>query len=408
MNLSYHIARRYLFSKKSHNAVNVISIISVVGIAVATMALVCALSVFNGFTQVVSHSFSAFDPALKVVPVKGKVFDASTPQVDQVRKLEGVDFVSESLEENALLTFGERQEPILLKGVSSNFLDLVDQKKVIIDGQFVLREGDTDYGVIGGGLAVNLGIGANFLEPASIWIPKRNVNVNIANPTDAFVRNDVFISGVFGINQPKYDDQILIVSIDLARELLYYENEVTSLDIKVKEGVSVDDLRKQISSILGKDYLVKDRFEQQADLFRMVSIEKWVTFLILAIILLIAVFNIVGSLSMLIIEKTEDIAILQNLGASNRLITRIFLIEGWLITLFGSLSGLIVGLAVCLLQQHFGLLKLGSTPGEFVIDAYPVAVQLFDVVIIFVTVSIIGFLAVLYPVNTLRKKLAKK
>lgn len=421
MNLSLHIARRYLFAKKSHNAINVISMISVFGIALATAALVCVLSVFNGFTGVVSQTFSSFDPELQITPASGKVFDPNSPQMEEVKKIAEIAFISESLEENALLKNGDRQEPIILKGVSKKFENLADIDKLIIDGRFLLREDTSgaveasgadslqewhiDNGVVGAGLAMFLGVRANFVNPVEVYVPKRNVRVNPANPSTAFDRSDVFISGVFALNQAKYDDQMMIVSIDLARELLRYETEVSSIDIKLKDAAEVDRVQAKIKSVLGENYLVKNRFEQQEDLFRMVSIEKWVTFLILAIILVIAVFNIVGSLTILIIEKNEDIRILKNLGADNKLILKVFLFEGGLITFVGTIAGIILGLIICLLQQYFGLLQLGSTPGTFVMDAYPVVVELLDVLLIFVTVSMIGLLAVTYPVNNLRKRL---
>ncbi|WP_165023727.1 ABC transporter permease [Dysgonomonas sp. ZJ279] len=404
MKLSLYIAKRYLFSKKSHNAINVISMISVCGIAIATMALVCTLSVFNGFTNVVAKSFSSFDPELQITPAQGKVFDSTDPKILKVKQLAEISLVSESLEENALLRFEDRQDPILLKGVSSEFVNLADINKLIIDGEFMLREGDIDYSVIGAGLAMYMGTRAGFLSPLEIYIPKRNEKINLANPSTAFTRSEVYVSGVFALNQAKYDDQMLIVSIDLMRELLHYDTEVSSLDIKIKEGESLENVRHKIEGILGNDYLVKDRFEQQEDLFRMVNVEKWVTFLILAIISMIAIFNVVGSLSMLIIEKTADIKILQSMGANNKLITNIFLLEGWLITFIGGIAGLIIGIIICLLQQYFGILKLGDA-GTFVIDSYPVSVQMLDILLIFVTVNIIGFLAVLYPVNNLRKNL---
>lgn len=406
MNLPLHIARRYLFAKKSHNAINAISMISVCGIAVGTMALVCALSIFNGFTDVVATTFSAFDPELQISPAKGKVFDPAGAKIEQVKALPEIAFTSESLEENALIKFADRQEPIVLKGVSPGFEKMADIDKLIIDGSFTLREGDIENGVIGAGLAMFLGVRAGFLEPVELYVPKRNERINLANPSTAFTQSGAFVSGVFALNQQKYDDQMFIVSIDLARELLRYDKEISSLDIKVKDGYDIDKVHSKIKSILGDDGLVvKNRFEQQADLYRMVNVEKWVTFLILSIILIIAVFNVVGSLTMLIIEKDEDVRILKSLGANNKLITRIFLFEGWLITLVGAVSGLVIGLIVCLLQQYFGLLKLGSTPGAFVIDAYPVSVQVWDIVLIFITVNIIGFLAVIYPVNNLRKRL---
>lgn len=405
MNLPLHIARRYLFAKKSHNAINIISAISVFGIALATMALVCVLSVFNGFTDVVTITFSAFDPELQIVPAQGKVFDPTTSQVQKLREVSGIEFISESLEENALLKYGDRQEAVLLKGVSPQFEHLAQLDTLLVDGSFVLREGDIDHGVIGGGLSMYLGVGANFMNPVEIYIPKRNVRVNPANPTSAFDRTDVFVSGVFILNQAKYDDQLFIVSIDLTRELLRYENEVSSLDIKVKDGVDVSNVQDEIRSILGDEFLVKNRFEQQEDLHRMVNMEKWVTFLILGLIMVIAVFNLVGSLTILIIEKDEDIRILKTMGARNKLVMRIFLLEGLLVNFVGVVIGIALGLIVCLAQQYFGLWKLGSSPETFIIDAYPVSVQLGDVALIFVAVSLIGILAVLYPINNLRKRL---
>lgn len=380
--------------------------ISVCGITVATMALVCALSVFNGFTDVVANTFSAFDPELQITPAKGKVFDPTSKKIEEIKALPEIEFTSESLEDNALIKFADRQEPIILKGVSANFINLANVNNLIIDGKFSLREGDIENGVIGAGMAMFLGVRAGFLDPVELYAPKRNERINLANPATAFTQSEVFVSGVFALNQQKYDDQMFIVSIDLARELFHYDKEISSLDIKVKDGYNVDKVHDKIKSILGKDeLLVKNRFEQQADLYRMVNVEKWVTFLILCIILIIAVFNVIGSLTMLIIEKDEDVRILKSLGANNTLITRIFLFEGWLITFVGAVVGVTLGLTLCLLQQYFGLLKLGNTPGAFVIDAYPVSVQALDIVLIFVTVSIIGFLAVIYPVNNLRKRL---
>lgn len=404
MNLPLHIARRYLFAKKSHNAVNVISLISVCGITVATAALVCALSIFNGFTDFSAKTFSAFDPELQITPVTGKVFEP-TQEKQKIKEIPEVAFVSESLEENALAKFMDRQEAIVMKGVSPEFVELARINDLIIDGEFILKEGDIEEGVIGGGLATFLGVRAGFLDPVELYVPKRNVNINLANPSTAFTPSQVFISGVFALNQPKYDEQVLIMDIDQVRELLDYETEVSSLDIKVKDANDIDKVQDKIKSILGDNLVIKNRMQQQEEMYRMVNIEKWVTFLILGIILIIAIFNIVGSLTMLILEKEEDIRILRNMGAKNKLITKIFLFEGWLITFVGAVVGLIIGLIICLLQQHYGLLKLGSDDGSFIINAYPVAVEPTDIIIIFLTVNIIGFLAVSYPVNTLRKKL---
>ena len=407
MNVSFFIARRYLFSKKSHNAINVISAISVCGIAIATMAMVTVLSVFNGFGGIVEGMFSAFDPHLKISVKEGKVFDYHTSPFEEVLQLEGIQLLSESLEENALFKFDAQQVPVRVKGVSEEFRLMADMQRLIMDGSFRLREDVVDYTTLGAGLAIALGARPGFIDPIEIYAPKRDVRVNLANPSTAFTTGYAQIGGVFSLNQPEYDDQMAIIPIELARELFNYENEVTSLDIKLNPDASVKKLKREMAAILGERFVVEDRYEQQRASYRMLQIEKWVTFLILAFILLIAVFNVVGSLSMLIVEKRDDIRSLQNMGASNSLVSRIFLYEGWLITLIGIIAGIVTGLILCLLQQHFGLLKLSDTPGAYIIDAYPVIVKVSDLLIVFAVVSVIGLLTVLYPVNNLRKQLGK-
>lgn len=407
MNISFFIARRYLFSKKSHNAINVISAISVCGIAIATMAMVCVLSVFNGFGGIVEELFSAFDPDLKISVKQGKVFDYHTPAFEEALQLEGIQLISESLEENVLFKFEEQQVPVRMKGVSEDFKLMTDMEKLIVDGSFQLREDVVDYTTLGAGLAVSLGARPGFIKPIEIYAPRRDVRVNLANPAAAFTTGYAQIGGVFSLNQPEYDEQMAIIPIELARELFNYKNEVTTLDIKLAPDVSVKRVKREMQHLLGEKFVVEDRYEQQRESFRMLQIEKWVTFLILAFILLIAVFNVVGSLSMLIVEKRDDIRSLQNMGASNRLVARVFLYEGWLITFIGIVSGIVIGLIICLLQQHFGLLRLSNTPGAYIIDAYPVIVKVSDILIVFAVVSVIGLLTVLYPVNNLRKQLGK-
>lgn len=405
MNVSFFIARRYLFSKKSHNVVNVISAISVCGIAVATAAIVCVLSIFNGFGGIVEGTFNAFDPDLKITVKEGKVFDYHTPEFEKALQVNGIQIISESLEENALFMFGESQVPVLMKGVSEEFKLMTDMEKLLLEGSFNLREDVVDYTTLGSGLAMTLGARPGFINPIEIYAPKRDVRVNLANPAAAFTRAYIQIGGVFSLNSPEYDEQMAIIPIQLARDLFGYENQVTSLDIKLDPDVSVNRVKREIERILGDDFLVEDRYQQQKESYRMMQIEKWVTFLIMVFVLLIAVFNLVGSLSMLIVEKRDDIKSLQNMGASEQLISRIFLYEGWLISFIGIISGIITGLSLCLLQQHFGLLQLSDTPGAYIIDAYPVIVKMTDVVIAFAVVSLISLLTVLYPVNNLRKKL---
>lgn len=379
--------------------------ISVCGIAIATMAMVCTLSIFNGFTKLVSDSFSIMDPDLQIIPAKGKVFDASSAIFQKIKNLPEVAVVSETVEDNALVKYGERQDPVLIKGVSDQFKEMVDTKRLVTSGEFSLREGDVDFCVAGIGVAINLGLRTDNITPIEIYSPKRDVKIQLANPANAFTTAYTYPAGVFTLNQAKYDDQIILVSLDLARELFRYNNEVTSLDIKLKENVSANDAESKIQKQLGDNFIVKNRFEQQADSFRMVNIEKWVTFLILSFILIIAVFNVVSSLSMLILDKSADIDILRNMGAENNLITRIFKIEGWLISMSGAIAGIVIGLVLCLIQQHFGILKLGQTPGAFIVDSYPVEVIFTDILFVFITVSIIGGLIVLYPVNNLKKRL---
>lgn len=406
MNVSFFIARRYLFSKKSHNAINVISAISVCGIAIATMAMVTVLSVFNGFGGIVEGMFNAFDPDLKITVKEGKVFDYKTDAFQEALNTTGVQMISESLEENALFIFDTQQVPVVMKGVSEEFYLMADMNKLLVDGTFKLREDVVDYTTLGSGLAVSLRARPGFINPVEIYAPKRDVRVNLANPSAAFTTGYAQIGGVFSLNDPKYDEQMAILPISLVRELLSYEDEVTSVDVKVAGGASVSRVKRDIQRILGDEFVVEDRYEQQSESYRMLQIEKWVTFLIMAFILLIAVFNVVGSLSMLIVEKKEDIQSLRNMGASNRLITRIFMYEGWLITFIGIIAGIVLGLLLCLLQQHFGLLKLSEVPGAYIIDAYPVIVRFADILVVFAVVSIISMTTVLYPVNNLRKKLA--
>lgn len=405
MNFSLFIAKRYLFSKKSHNAINVISIISVCGIAIATMAMVCVLSVFNGFAGIVEGMFSAFDPDLKISAKVGKVFDYHTPEFNEALQLPGIQMISETLEEHALYKFDEQQVPVLIKGVSEEFELMTDMNKLIIDGRFHLSDGDVDYTVLGAGLAMSLGARAGFVNAIEIYAPKRDVRVNLANPAAAFTREHVMIGGVFSLNQVNIDDQMALVPIALARKIFNYDSEVTALEIKLNPNVSVKKIKKQMEEIIGDDFLIENRYEQQIESYRMLQIEKWVTFLILAFIVLIAVFNVVGSLSMLIVEKNEDIKSLRNMGAGNNLIARIFLFEGWLIALFGIISGIFVGLVLCLIQQYFGILRLSDVPGAYIVDAYPVIVRFWDIVTVFSIVSIISLITVFYPINNLKKKL---
>lgn len=408
MNFPFYIARRYLFSKKSHNAINVISLISVCGVVIATIALVCALSVYNGFNDLVSSLFSHFDPELKITARYGKVFNPDNDTIRQIRNMPEVAIASEVLQDNALIKYKERQEVGVIKGVDNRFSQLVNIDSVLIDGEFKLSDEVANYTILGIGLASHLGINAGFISPLEIYVPKRDQKVNMANPATSFNIGYSFISAVFRINQQQYDDYYMLIPLEQARSLLHYENEISALELKIKEGVSIEAVEKQIKACVGDRYIVQNRFEQQEASFKMMQVEKWITFLILCFILAIALFNIVGSLSMLMIEKKEDVQTLRNMGANESQIQQIFLFEGWMISGFGAVFGILVGLILCLIQQEYGLIQLGDTAGAFIIDAYPVHVLPSDICMIFITVLVIGFLAAWYPVRYLGRKWIRK
>lgn len=405
MNFSFYIARRYLFSKKSHNAINVISAISVCGVALATLALVCTLSVFNGFQDLVSTFFTAFDPELKVVPASGKVFDGQDSRVAELRGMPEIALVSESVEDNALVQYQGRQAMAVVKGVEDNFSELTPIDTILFgQGKLLLHDEVVDYAIPGVQLLASLGTGIRFLDPLEIYAPKRGAKVNMANPAASFNTGNLFSSGlVFAVNQEKYDGSYIITSLQFARRLFQYTTEVSALNLKLRPGADVDAVKEKIEKRLGDGFRVLDRYEQQADTFRIMEIEKLISYLFLTFILMIACFNVIGSLSMLIIDKRDDVATLRNLGADERQILRIFLFEGRMITFIGAVAGIVLGVALCVLQQEFGLISLGAS-GSFIVDAYPVSVHFWDVVLVFVTVIVVGFLSVWYPVRYLFKK----
>lgn len=409
MNFPFYIARRYLFSKKSHNAINVISAISVCGVALATLALVCTLSVFNGFQDLVTTFFTAFDPQLKITAVRGKVFDGQDKRVLQLKKMPDVEVYSESLEDNVMVQYQGRQAMAVVKGVEDNFDQLTPIDSILFGrGDLLLHDEVVDYAIPGIQLLSTLGSGICFLDPLEIYAPRRGTKVNMANPSTAFVTGNLFSSGlVFAVNQEKYDASYILTSIDFARRLFQYTTEVSAINLKLKAGADTDAVKKHIQDLLGDDFLVQDRYEQQADTYRIMEIEKLISYLFLTFILMIACFNVIGSLSMLIIDKRDDVVTLRNLGASDRQIVRIFLFEGRMISFFGAFAGVVLGLLLCWLQQEYGLIALGSS-GSFVVDAYPVSVQASDVLLIFITVLLIGFLSVWYPVRFLSKRLLNK
>lgn len=409
MNFPFYIARRYLFSKKSHNAINVISAISVCGVALATLALVCTLSVFNGFQDLVASFFTAFDPELKITAVQGKVFDGQDPAVRQLRGWPEVAVYSESVEDNAMVQYQDRQAMVVIKGVEDNFDRLTPIDSILFGrGEPQLHDEVAHYAIPGIQLLSTLGTSIRFLDPLEVYAPKRGAKVNLANPAASFTTGSLFSSGlVFAVNQEKYDASYILTSIGFARRLFQYTTEVSSIGLKLQPGTDIDALQQRIQKAVGDKYKVENRYEQQADTYRIMEIEKLISYLFLTFILMIACFNVIGSLSMLIIDKRDDVETLRHLGASDRQITRIFLFEGRMISFFGAFAGIVLGLLLCWLQQTYGLISLGDS-GAFVVDAYPVSVHATDVVLVFVTVLAVGFLSVWYPVQYLSKRLLDK
>jgi len=409
VNFPFYIARRYLFSKKSTHAINVISGISMVGVAVATMALVVTLSVFNGFHDLVASFFTQMDPQLKVVPVKGKTALAADPILTKIRQLPEVEVATECLEEQALAVYHDRQMMVKVKGVDDNFAQLTHIREILEgDGEFELHAADMNYGIPGLGVAYQLGLGYTYEQPLKIFAPRREGQLNMANPTDGFVVDELFSPGVvFCMKQGKYDKNYILTSIAFTRHLFDLEGRLSSLELRLKPGSNFDRVKAQMQELAAGQFKVLDRYEQQDDTFRIMKVEKLIAYVFLTFILVIACFNIIGSLSMLIIDKKDDVVTLRNLGATERQITRIFLFEGRLISAVGAVLGIIIGLLLCWMQQQYGFVRLGSSEGSFVVDAYPVSVHPWDVVLIFITVLAVGFLSVWYPVRYFSKRLLK-
>ena len=407
MNFPFYIARRYLFSKKSTHAINVISGISGVGVAVATMALVVTLSVFKGFRDLVASFFTQMDPQLKVTPVKGKTAPADDPILTEIRQLPDVEVATECLEEQALAVYGDRQMMVKIKGVEDNFSQLTHIQEILEgDGDFALHAADLNYGIPGLGVAYQLGLGYTYEYPLKIFAPRREGQLNMANPTEGFVVDELYSSGVvFCMKQSKYDKNYILTSLAFTRHLFDLEGRLSSLELRLKPGSDFERVKGQMEDIAGDKYYVHDRYEQQDDTFRIMKVEKLIAYVFLTFILMIACFNIIGSLSMLIIDKKEDVVTLRNLGATDHQITRIFLFEGRLISAIGAVLGVLIGLLLCWLQQQYGIVRLGSSEGSFVVDAYPVSVHPWDIVLIFFTVMAVGFLSVWYPVRYFSKRL---
>ena len=400
--IEFHIAWRYLFSQKGHNAINIVSGISAAAVVVVTAAMICVLSVMNGFGSLVEQMFSEFDPPLLVVPEEGQTLRTDTAPVVSLYAREDIQAVSMQLEQTALVRYKDHQLPARVLGVDTLFEATANMSNIITDGFFSVWDGAFDRATLGQGLAAQLGMNAHFTGALHLYAPQRTGRINMLRPDKSLQHEHAFIAGTFAVNQIEYDDQLILVSLPLAQRLFEYdEYTATALRIAPKKGQKIDKVQNEIAKVLGPGYKVLNRYEQQADFFRILRIEKWLTILLLVFILLIASFNIIGSLSMLIIDKREDIRILSDLGADEPTIRRIFLLEGWFISALGTLLGIIIGVLICLGQQHFGWLKLG-TGSEYIISVYPVQVQIADILLVAAVVLALGFVAAWYPSRKLK------
>ena len=405
MNFPFFIARRYVFSKKSTNAINVISAISVVGVAVGTMALVIVLSVFNGFHDLVASFFTNFDPQIELVPTQGKTAPADDPLLDKVRQMPQVSVHTDVLEDQGLAVYGDRQQMVTVMGVDDNFTQLTNISDILYgDGEFTLQAANLFYAIPGIRLAQDMGLGARFDGYLKLYAPVRRGQItDLEDPSDGFVVDSLISPGVvFAVNQAKYDRDHVICSIGFARRLFDQDGMLSSLQIRLKPGSDLAAVKKQMREIVGSKYRVLDRFEQQSDTFNIMQIEKVLAYVFLTFILMVACFNIISSLSMLIIDKKADAATLRNLGATDRQIRSIFLFEGRIISAIGAVVGILLGLLLCWLQQEFGLVHMGDSAGSFVVNAYPVSVHYDDVAIVFITVLLIGWAAAWIPTRKLK------
>lgn len=389
-------------AKKRQNAIHVISGISCLAVAVVTAAMICVLSVMNGFGDAVAGMFSQLDAELRITPKQGKVLDLQDPRITALYAMPEIAIIAPTVEETALVEFRGKQVPALLKGVDTTYQQLTTIDSIMIDGDYMVWDGAFERCVMGVGLANTIGIGARFISPVHLYAPKRVGKVNMLRPDENFRSKGVFIAGVFAVNQMQYDDTYLLISLPLARELFEYEpTQATAIELRLQEGVSVRKQQKRIRAALGEDYAVLNRYEQQADFYRIQMIEKWLTALLLVFILLIASFNIISSLSMLILDKSDDVRLLHALGADEPMIRRIFLYEGWMISIVGALAGTVLGVTVCGIQQYFGILKLGNGM-NYVLSAYPVSIQLTDVLLVLAVVLALGALAAWIPARKVK------
>jgi len=401
LNLPFHIASRYLVAKKSHNAINIISMISVFGVTVGTMALIVILSVFNGFDNLVRSLINSFNPDLKVTLVEGKVFRPDNDVLNDLKALPGVVAVSFVLEDKALVRYEELQTIAVVKGVGDNYPSVSGIDSMVVEGEYKVNAQEEPFALIGKGISIYLNVRTYSPRQITLYVPRR-----LKQPTldagRALNRQYISVGGVFSIEQD-FDLRYIIVPLAFARDLFEYRTgEVTSLEIKTSPGADADRLQAAVASVLGPGFKVENRYQQNDVFYKTMQAEKWAIFLILVFILVVASFNVIGTLTMLMLEKKKDIVTLRNMGADSRLLRRIFLLEGWLISAAGAVLGTLLGLLICWLQQRYGVIRLQGS-GSFIIDAYPVLVKAGDVILILVSVVFIGLLAAWYPIRMLTR-----
>ena len=402
MNLPFFIAKRYLVSKKKQNLINIISWISLTGIAVGTMALIIVVSVLNGFTDLIALFYSDFDPDLKITPIEAKMFDPQNIDKEKLKAIPGVVSYAEIIEEMAMLKYGRQQYPAIVKGVPKNYSNYTNIDNLLIDGEYYLEKDGIDYAVVGRAVANYLGVGISFLDPIQIYFPKKGKQVSL-NPARAFNTSYIFPSAVFSVLE-EIDSKYVLVSDTYARNLFDSGNMISSIELDIDENADKKEVQKAVQQLLGETFHVKNKEQQHELVFKTMKGEKWAVYFILVFILLLASGNMIGNLSMLYIDKKEDISILRSMGMSSQKINRIFLYEGWLISLVGGTIGTVLGVFVCWLQIQFELIKLPGATGSFIISAYPVNIVYTDIIFAFLAVTLIGFLASYYPVKFMSRK----
>ena len=398
MRLAPFIAGRYLFAKKSHNVINIISAISAVGMAIGTAALIIILSVYNGFDSLIKSMMGNVEPDLVITPAKGKVFVPQGDTYDWIYDQPSVLNMCCVLEESVFISYDDRQGLARAKGVDWIYEEESPLRNHMADGEFRLHKGDIEQAVIGDILAYRMGISTRFLSPIEIYYPSRTRRISLSSPESALESVKVYPSGIVSVNE-EIDKELMIVPLETMRELLEYDDEVSAVEIRVVEGTTQKEVRRlqdEIGKRLGEGFKVKDRYQQNEALYKMMRYEKVATYMILIFVIIIIAFNIFGSLSMLIIEKREDIGTLRSLGAQDNLIRRIFVLEGWMISLAGLAGGLVTGIGLTLLQMHFGFIKM---PGQFLVQAYPVILSWPDVLLTAASIAAIGYIIALLPAS---------